>query len=621
MRTHNLFSRLGAMLCAFVLLLVVATESSNALGTAAGTKISSTAIVTYNNVANAAMPPDTATISIYVAQKPSSSITVTTANQEQYDGGYVVYQIAVNNTSNGTDRFALEDSSAYGGPQITSIGYFSNAGCTIALAGGASNFGAVVTEDGSDTVYAKVLIVSNGNNHTVDNTLIGLRFWARSTSSETDSTHLNVDGGIIAIPHAFLHNLSSSVLRDTRVKQAKLSLTSTAAQAGYRPGSTIGYQITYANSGTGQASGLLIHVHFPSTTMSFASSAGWSDLGGGVAEFSSISSVVTGQSTDIDSLFLTLNDDATANIEFDLRAISFTVSYNDSNTTTGVTGRTRLFANATTTIAVLFKSYLPTILVSSVSDTSDVKSPGDSLLFKYTITNNSNGSDNYRIKYITASNTTPTGPSDWVFRYYQDNGNGTYTFSEETRLDTNTTLLVPRTNSITIWFRALIPNVSFADSVVHLDNKFASYRDSVIYKANTSLYYLSGHVTIELPRLTVVRTRAINGDSTSTGAGFGVVPGGSVVFYTYVQNHGTSSAVSVQISDAGTNLADVTRDDNVYIFDGTTEYPVTGIISDLGNPHSNGGYTVTATANSYTVNLGTLAPGAARRIRYQVTVN
>ena len=620
MRTQNLFSRLGAMLFALVLLLVVATETSLASGTAAGTKISSTAIVAYNNQAGGIMPPDTASVSIYVAQKPSSSITIAEANQSQYDGGYVVYSITVNNTSNGTDRYAIEDTVAYGASRIASVSVYSDAGLTTLLGGSAKNIGPAINADGNATVYAKVAIVSDGNNLTMDRDSIGLKFYARSTSNEVDSTHLNVDGGIIAIPHAFLNALSSSVLRNTAIKEAQITLTTTAGQAGYRPGSIVGYQLTYSNSGSGRASNFVIDVHLP-TGMTFASGTGWSDIGGGVAQYNAIANLVSGQSTNFDSLYVTLNDDPTTNIESNVRAFTFSVTYDDSNTVTGISGRTRLLAANPASITVLFKSYAPTISVALQSDTADVRVPGDSLLFKYTITNNSNGSDNYRIKYITASNTTPTGPSDWVFRYYQDNGNGTYLASEETRLDTNTTLLVARTSSVTVWFRALVPNVSFIDSVVYLDNKFSSYRDSVIYKANTTLYDLRGDVTAELPRLTVVRTRVINGDSTSTGAGFGVVPGGSVVFYTYVQNLGSSSAFSVQISDQGTNLSNVTRDDNVYIYDGTSETDVNGIISHLGVQQTNGGYQVTATAGAYTINLGTIPPNGVRRIRYQVTVN
>ena len=113
MGTHNMFSRLGAMLIAFALLLVVAGETSYAAGTRAGTQITSNAMATYHDqVGGGSYSASATALSIYVAYKPVSTITVVTSPQTGVDSSFVVYHLNVVNSGNYGDAYAVEFNSA-----------------------------------------------------------------------------------------------------------------------------------------------------------------------------------------------------------------------------------------------------------------------------------------------------------------------------------------------------------------------------------------------------------------------------------------------------------------------------------------------------------------------------
>lgn len=226
MRTNSVFSRLGAMLIAFALLLVVAGETASAAGTRAGTLITSNASATYKDqVGGGSYSASATALNIYVAYKPVSSVTVVTSPQTGVDSSYVVYQLTIANTGNYGDAYAVEFNSA--STKLDSIGWYSNAGLTASLGGAAKNIlRDTITTDGSVAVYAKLYIKYDATFNSYDNTTIVGTFRSRSTRNETD-TAITIAGPItIPIGAGLEHSLfSASGSTTTTVDQSIFDVT------------------------------------------------------------------------------------------------------------------------------------------------------------------------------------------------------------------------------------------------------------------------------------------------------------------------------------------------------------------------------------------------------------
>lgn len=608
MRQNNMFSRLGAAM--IIALLISSVQLSIAAGTRAGTKLTSTATITYNDANSSAMTPVNGSVSIYVAHNPGSTVTIPTSNQEQYDGGYVVYTVIVTNNGNGQDRFQFLYNITAGASYVDSIGLYKNAALTEALGGTNLNvLQDTVTNDGTDTVWAKLYIKADGSFSSMDNQSITVQFRTRSTANMTDSSFANEDA---TTPRAVytpnLNALSSYVSTTTRIKQAKLTLNLTPGRASYRPGQTTGYNASITNSGTGGAANVVLTVTFDAD-QSFSSGTNWS--GGGNSRSYNLGTIGAGamvSTSSSDSLMLLLADLASV-LEGSTRTPSLSVQYNDTNTTTGLSGRTRTIGNSPTSITVLFKSFLQQSDIAIV-DTVESGNPGDTVMFTYTITNNSNGYDGYNVRYNTASQGTWTGATFW----YEVTGGG-FNATQDSLFagagggaDVNTTKLIPVGGSITIYIRMAVPS-GISTALTHIRHLVNSRRDSVNIPTDFNLF---GQVDPLLPLINVTRSKQIHnvnsvGDST-------LIPGDSVTFVINITNAGDGDAETIVITDdIGNNANFVNPSNMANIWD-----EVTGVESSYFTliPGSTAFGSISQTGSGYVINISNMSPGEKRQVKY-----
>lgn len=614
MRTNSMFSRLGAMLVACALLLVVAGESSFAAGTRAGTQITSNASATYNDQNGGAMTPVSATaLSIYVAYKPVSTVTVVTSSQTGVDSSYVVYQLTIANTGNYGDAYAVEFNSA--STALDSIGWYSNAGLTAALGGTAKNIlRDTITTDASVTVYAKLYIKYDATFNSYDNTTIVGTFRSRSTRNETVDSAITIAGPItIPIGAGLEHSLfNASGSTTTTVVQSIFDVTATPTRATVRPGDTLSYLVKYNNTGHSANSGVNVYVTYPTgMTYSSQSSANWADQGSYAIYTVGAVSATSGQLTISDPLILAVNNSASF-VEASATAQgSFGIIYTQT-ATNGLT-QVRIKTSTFNTANYAFKAF-STTRTAAVADTSISAQPGDSITVKYIIKNNSNGSDAYVISFSAASE------GSWSFGYnYETNNDGSYNGSNDLQFNNATysasqyltTPTIARGADTTIYIRTKVPS-GLTTTPIQLVLKIRSARDS----ATVNGEYVGGRVTPLLPIIVVERARVINSaDSVGSGANVSVIPGGTVTYYIYVRNTGTGTASTVVITD------------NVSATGNFVNAPTSATINDGSDhtfaiPGGNAGtYGSVATSGSgVVITINTLAAGESRVIHYATTV-
>jgi len=618
MRQHSMFSRIGAAI--IVALLISSVQYSFAAGTRAGTKLTSTATITYNDANNQALTPVSGSVSIYVAHNPGSTLTIPTSSQEQYDGGYVVYTLIVTNNGNGQDRFQFLYSITAGGSNVDSIGLYKNAALTEALGGTDLNvLQDTVTNDGADTVWAKLYVKADGSFSSLDNQNITVQFSTRSTANMTDSSFANEDATTPrAVYPANQNALSANVSTTTRIKQAKLTLNLTPGAAYYRPGQTTGYNASIINSGTGGAANVVLTVTFDAD-QSFASGTNWSGAGSSRSyNLGSIGAGATVSTSSSDSLMLLLADLA-AVLEGSTRTPTLSVAYNDTNTTSGVSGRTRTIGNSPSAFTVLFKSFLQQSDVAII-DTVESGNPGDTVMFAYTITNNSNGADGYNVRYNTASQGTWSGATFW----YEKTGAG-FSATDDSLFaaggvgsDVNTTKLIPIGGSITVYIRMAVPS-SISSALTHIEYLVNSRRDSVNIPTDFNLF---GQVDPLLPFITVTRTKDFWNDSIATGGDYATIPGDSIMFSINIENTGDGIATAVVITDdIGSNSSMSNPSSSAYITDlvGAEEHVTIPVSPDPAVSTSYG--TIRKEAGGYVITVPNLPPSGKRQVRYTLKIN
>ncbi len=615
MRTNNMFSRLGVMLIASALLLVVARESLFAAGTPAGTTITSNASATYHDqVGGGSYSASATALSIYVAYKSVSTITVNTADLTGVDGSYVVYSLTIVNSGNYSDAYAVEFNTS--NAKIQAINYYSDAGLTTELGGANKNIvTSPIPADGNTTVYAKLSIKGDPSYPSFDNATIAGTFRSRSTRNESDSA-ITIAGPVtIAVGPGYLHKtFDASGATTTTIVEAIFALTAIPQNGTVRPGANLPYTIRYNNSGHANVSNLHITVTYPAN-MSYSSSTNWTDNGNGTATYQNIASVSAGSgNVDIlEPLVLTLSNSAVHVEGQPVSTGSFSLSYTD-NQTNGLS-RTRLNATTFNTVLYAFKAFATT-RTAAVADTAIAAQAGDSITVKWIIKNNSNGDDTYTIKFVSASE------GSWGAGYYYESNpqsGGTYTQGTDPRFNNSsypsaqyvTTPTIARGRDTTIYIRTLVPS-GMSGNVVHLTIQISSVRDS----ATVSNEAVDGYVHPLLPNIVVERARVINpADSLGNGANVSVVPGGTVTYYIYISNEGTRTASTVVITD------NVSAPGN-YVNQPTTATINDGSDNTFAIPGGNAGTygSVAINDGSVIITINTLAPGASRIIHYATTV-
>jgi uncharacterized repeat protein (TIGR01451 family) len=603
------------MLIACALLLVVAGESSFAAGTRAGTQITSNASATYTDQTGSGPTYNASAtaLSIYVAYKPVSTITVVTSPQTGVDSSYVVYQLTIANTGNYGDAYAVEFNSA--STQLDSIGWYSNAGLTAALGGAAKNIlRDTIPTDGNVTVYAKLHIKYDATFNSYDNTTIVGTFRSRSTRDETVDSAITIPGPITIPIGAGLANslFNAAGSTTTTIVQSVFDVTATPTRSTVRPGDTLSYLVKYNNTGHSANSGVKVYVTYPTgMTYSAQSSANWADHGSYAIYSVGAVSATSGQLTISDPLILDVNNSASFVEATATAQGSFGIIYIQT-ATNGLT-QVRITTSTFSTANYAFKAF-GTTRTAALADTSISAQPGDSITVKYIIKNNSNGSDAYVISFSAASE------GSWSFSYnYETNNDGSYSGSNDLQFNNATysasqyltTPTIARGADTTIYIRTKVPS-GLATSPIQLVLKIRSARDS----ATVNGEYVGGRVTPLLPIIVVERARVINGaDSVGTGANVSVVPGGTVTYYIYVRNTGNGAASTVVITD------------NVSATGNYVNPPTSATINDGSDhtfaiPGGNAGTfgSIATSGSGVVITINTLAAGASRVIYYATTV-
>jgi len=616
-----MFSRFGAMLIAFALLLVAAGEVSYAAGTRAGTVITSNASASYYDQTGTgtAYNANAAALSIYVAYKPSSTITVVTTPQTGVDSSYVVYQLTVANSGNYGDAYAVEFAPT-DVSKMDSIGYYSNAGLTQALGGAGKNvLRDTIPTDGNVTVYAKMYIKYDATFNSYNNATIVGTFRSRSTRDtvNVDST-ITVGADKIPVGVGLYHaTFNASGTTTTTIAQSIFDVTATPVRSSVRPGDTLSYIVKYNNTGAAADTGMKVFVTYPANmSYSSQSSANWIDLGGYAMHVVGNVAANSGQLNVADPLILSLQNSATLTEGNPTLTGSFGIIYKQ-NATNGLT-QTRIKTSTFNTATYAFKAFATTRTAGS-ADTAIIAQPGDSVTIKWIIKNNSNGSDAYVISFSAASE------GAWGFNYFYESNpqtGGTYTQGSDPRFDNPTyasseyltTPTITAGHDTTIYIRTKVPS-NLLTSPIQLVLKIRSARDS----ATVNGEYVGGRVTPEIPNIVVERTRVITpGDSIGNGATVSVVPGGTVTYYIYVRNTGTGDASTVVITDNLTTSSFVSVPTSVTITDnGGTDHVVSPLPG--GNAATYG--SVVNGGSGLVITINTLPAGQKRVIHYVSTVN
>ncbi|HTY11229.1 MAG TPA: hypothetical protein VMF88_09175 [Bacteroidota bacterium] len=617
MGTHNLFSRLGAMLIACALLLVASGEYSYASGTRAGTQITSNASATYHDqVGGGSYSASATALSIYVAYKPVSTITVVTSPQTGVDSSYVVYQLNVTNSGNYGDAYAVEFNSA--STRYDSIGYYSNAGLTAALGGTAKNIlRDTIPTDGNVNVYAKLYIKYDATFNSYDAQTIVGTFRSRSTRDVSADSGILISGSNYVPVGGAGQNatFNASGSTTTTIAQSIYSITASPLRGTVRPGDTLSFNIAYNNTGSAADTGVKIFVTYPANmTYSAQSSANWSNQGTYAVYSVGNVAATSGSISIANPLILSVTNSA-ALVEGTPTSLgSFGIIYKQ-NATNGLT-QTRVKTPTFNTANYAFKAFANT-RTAAAADTAIQAQAGDSITVKWIVKNNSNGSDAYTIKFVSASEGT------WGAGYYYESNpqsGGTYTSGTDPRFNNAaypsaqyvTTPTIARGTDTTIYIRTMVPS-GLSGAVVHLVIQISSVRDS----ATVSGEAVGGTVTPLLPNIVVSRARVINpADSVGSGATVSVVPGGTVTYYIYVSNTGTGTASTVVITD------------NVSATGGYTNAPTSATINDgsdhVINPIPGGNAatygSIATNGTGVVITINTLAPGGSRIIHYATTV-
>ena len=635
---NNMFLRAGMMIAAAMIVLVSLQETF-AAGTRAGTLLTSTATINYNDKNGSAMSSVNGSVSVYVAHRPASTLAISTSNSQGYDGGYVVYTMEITNNGNGQDVFQILSNVTSGGAYLDSIGFYKDVALTQGFTRGTNRHiltatGATpdtVSPDASVTVYAKVYLKadpdSTGTGYTFNGNSIAINFIARSTADMTDTTYTNTDAsGPRAVAASFQKAVSSTISRSTLVKQSKLTLTLTRGQAGYRPGTTTGYNASISNSGYGRAENVVLTVTY-AADQSYSAGTNWS-AGVGSSRTYSFGTIAAngGSSTtaSTDSLFLLLANLSSV-LEGTTRTPTLSITYNDS--TNGKLGRTRVLANNPQSFSVLFKSFLSQTDISEI-DTVESADPGDTITLAYTITNNSNGQEGFNVRYRAASQGTWTGT-----KFYYDVANSGFNAADDSLFagagggaDVNTTKYVARGSSITIYIRTAVPS-GITTSLTHIEHLVNSRRDSANIATDFNLF---GQVDPLLPNIVVTRSKkilqSVAGDTVATNGEASIMPGDSVTIFVVIENTGDGQAKDVVITDDIAGNANMTNVSNsAYIWDMVTG--TEGVNSDhvtIPNHPTTAGTlygTIKKQSGNYVTTIATLNANAKRQVKYTLKVN
>jgi len=593
------------MLLAFALLLVVATDSSYAAGTPAGTTITSTATVTF--LAGLDQRTASSSVSVYVAQEvvinfvsPSNGLTV--------DGTTIYRQFTITNTGNYIDNFSLATQTV---PPGWSVTIYNDANNNSVLdpaelsAGAVSQTGPLAVSGAYYVILAITIPHDVANN---SNAIDGQMYSpvVRVTSVADDIPASNI---VVANKHHYQdYTANVTIKKPVIVFTATQSTVTTNASR--IPGAPVTYSFSLQNTGSlGTATtSTVTFILDPNLTYVSSTASGLP------------SGVVGGKGGTVTWTFTTAQLPATPNSPI---TFSVVVTPQQVDNGTGIAPGTQIYAmttaNSTETKvqyndgantynqdnANSFNFVVGTASGASwsVTPSNGSGTPGNNVDYTFTLMNTGNHSDNY-----TFSNTLYG--SGLNVQYYLS-VNPPSSFSSVSQL---TVPLGPGATQ-QLYVRVTIPSTVGAGAV-----DGATIGRNIIMTTQTSspdAPLPSGSTfatfplttTVNAPSLSVaIAIESISGIGTITSP----APGDVLTFKITISNTGSADATTVTVSNPID--ASMTYVPGTITIDGTTK---TDTNTGVGEP--DGAY-FDGTGTTVNTNGMTVAHGDTHVVRYQATV-
>lgn len=215
-------------------LVLILTAAVSAVGTPAGTIISNTATLTYNDGNGNAMPMVTSnTVTTVVSQVAGVDVSPATSSEVGFASAQLVFPTIIRNTGNGTDSYALALSGVPAG--WTAVIYRDDNGDGILQSGETT----VVSNTGSlghETEY-KVLVKITVPSSVADGAVANVTLTATS---------------------AFNSGVHDTSVMTVTINQAVVDVVKVASITNPKPGDEITYTITWENTGSADAHELVI---------------------------------------------------------------------------------------------------------------------------------------------------------------------------------------------------------------------------------------------------------------------------------------------------------------------------------------------------------------------------
>ena len=617
MRTNSMFSRLGAMLIACALLLVVAGESTYAAGTAAGTAITNTVTVNYSDQNSNARTPVTGTSVIYVAHRVNGSYTPASATDAGVDNRTIYYAVQFTNTGNRSDDF--------------NITFNSNAGYTVDMMNDVSNNGtydgseAVITSTGSlaadATKYMLVRVIIAAGRSAAE----AVTITATLTSTAVDDAGNNI---VVANPGAtFPFSINYTVQKPVIV----VTVTNAAAlnsATNQIPGSTVTYNLQIQNTGNADVTG--------SSTLSF----GWDNVNtvnatsaDGDANATAhpftwtiVAGNLTAGNTATRSVTVTIEQSSNSGTGVangtlvTVPTTSITLSYNDGyaphNGTLSSNSTNNADFNVDRATGVLLTEYNTTPYLKLQST-----NPSSSLTYFYSFKNTGNSTDGFTFaKTVTGTSGTISN----TYAYYLS----TNTPGDPSTATYGSALGTFQATSIsagtTLWIKVVVTIGAGASDAAYEEFKFSGTTQANVQAPTGGA--LSTEVTLyrataTAPNLSVTVTGGAS-DIISSPVTGQVVPGTIYRYTITVTNGGTGSATSVSVSNVGyahtgTNVFQI---GTIYVDPAGSSFGG-GTISIGGtDSYNSGGITVGVSSGVITVTFDAIPASGVRSYRYNVLV-
>jgi len=334
-------------------------QSALAVRPQAGTVITNTATADYEDATNTAMPQESASVDVTVAQVAGVTIVASPDALTGANNSFVTYPLTVTNTGNGNDSFNLTWPASGGAWTPVSVTFYSDPG--LAPADLITATGVLAPDGGSVVVYAKLVIPDSAT--------------APDGTSSTDD---------MKATSVFDSGVSDTDIVTTTVGAADLSTsTKEADQTNYKAGDSVTYTITLNNTGTVAATNVVIVDTLPTYLTYVSDTAGGSEAGGVVTV--NIASVAAGGSTPFD-IVCTVNP---AVVDGTVATNSADIDYNSGTNPT---------AEPTETVTVDVTLDAPHLTVTKTVD-NNTPLPGQTVEYTVSVTND--GNDTARNVVIT----------------------------------------------------------------------------------------------------------------------------------------------------------------------------------------------------------------------------